>query len=178
MKLKMIAVAALAAALLPAAALAETPTTGDRVNASKACKELQTKLGAEVFKSTYGTNANKSNAFGKCVAGMAKAQVEARQAAVAECAAQKADPDFASKNGGKTFEQAYGTGKDGKNAMARCIAGKAQKNAAAAGKAVENAARKCKAERTSLGLADFAKKYGTSRANAFGKCVAKLASGK
>ena len=43
-----------------------------------------------------------------------------------------------------------------------------------------NAAKTCKAERTSIGVAAFAAKYGTNKnkANAFGKCVSKIASAK
>jgi len=45
----------------------------NRVNAAKECREEQ-KADAAAFKETYGTNANKSNAFGKCVSAKAKAQ--------------------------------------------------------------------------------------------------------
>jgi len=36
-------------------------------NAAKWCKAERQKLGVDTFKQTYGTNANKANAFGKCV---------------------------------------------------------------------------------------------------------------
>lgn len=36
-------------------------------NAAKTCRAEQTSLGNEVFRAKYGTNRNKSNAFGKCV---------------------------------------------------------------------------------------------------------------
>ena len=42
-------------------------------NASKKCK-AERALGLEAFKNKYGTNANKANAFGKCVSKLAKAQ--------------------------------------------------------------------------------------------------------
>jgi hypothetical protein len=50
------------------------------------------------------------------------------------------------------------------------------KSAAAPGQSEDkNAAKKCKAERTRLGVEEFRKKYGTANhpngANAFGKCV-------
>ncbi|MFO7571685.1 MAG: hypothetical protein R6W48_03690, partial [Gaiellaceae bacterium] len=34
-------------------------------NAAKACKAERTSLGVEAFKTKYGTNANKANAFGR-----------------------------------------------------------------------------------------------------------------
>jgi hypothetical protein len=37
------------------------------IKAAKACKAERQTLGAEAFKNKYGTNGNKSNAFGKCV---------------------------------------------------------------------------------------------------------------
>jgi hypothetical protein len=48
-----------------------TVTTGLR-NAARSCKAERQSLGAEPFKTKYGTNASKSNAFGKCVAKLAK----------------------------------------------------------------------------------------------------------
>ena len=98
-------------------------------NAAKACKAERGTTDATIaaFKAKYGTNANKANAFGKCVSGKVK-KAEAAQAA----------------------EQAE-----------------------------ENAAKKCKAERgtTDASIAAFKAKYGTNanKANAFGKCVSKLA---
>ena len=95
-------------------------------NAAKACKAERgtTDATKAAFKATYGTNANKANAFGKCVSGKVK-KAEAAQAA----------------------EQAQ-----------------------------ENAAKKCKAERAKDPAA-FKTSYGTNanKANAFGKCVSKLA---
>lgn len=41
------------------------------VNAARACREERSQ-GAQAFKDTYGTNRNKSNAFGKCVSKKAK----------------------------------------------------------------------------------------------------------
>ena len=46
--------------------------TTARVNAAKACK-TERAAGAAAFKAKYGTNKNKSNAFGKCVSKLAKA---------------------------------------------------------------------------------------------------------
>ena len=100
-------------------------------NAAKACKAERGTTPATIasFKEKYGTNANKANAFGKCVSGKAKKAKE-----------QEAE------------EQ---------------------------GEARENAAKKCKAERgtTAQTIEAFKDKYGTNanNANAFGKCVSKLA---
>ena len=105
-------------------------------NAAKACKAERgtTAQSIAAFKEKYGTNANKANAFGKCVSGKAKAKKEA----AAEDAAEE--------------------------------------------RAEENAAKKCKAERgtTAQSIEAFKQKYGTNanKANAFGKCVSKLAKQK
>ena len=42
-------------------------------NAAKKCKAERETLGVQAFKDKYGTNANKANAFGKCVSKLAKA---------------------------------------------------------------------------------------------------------
>ena len=41
-------------------------------NAAKQCRAEQLALGKEAFRAKYGTNRNKSNAFGKCVSAAAK----------------------------------------------------------------------------------------------------------
>jgi hypothetical protein len=40
--------------------------------AEKKCKAERENMGVEKFKETYGTNANKANAFGKCVSKLSK----------------------------------------------------------------------------------------------------------
>jgi hypothetical protein len=76
------------------------------------------------------------------------------------------------------FKEKYGTNKNKANAFGKCVSGKVKKaeEQAEQQEARENAAKKCKAERD-LGLQAFKDKYGTnaSKANAFGKCVSKLA---
>ena len=67
MKLRMLTVCLVAAVLSPAAALADTATAADKANGARACQALKTSLTEATFKSTYGTNADKSNAMGKCV---------------------------------------------------------------------------------------------------------------
>ena len=104
-------------------------------NAAQTCKAERTKLGEDAFKAKYGTNANKANAFGKCVSG---------------ASTSKKEGDDEDENG------------------------------ATESKAEQNAAKKCKAERKQLGEDAFRAKYGTNpnKANAFGKCVSKLAKAK
>ncbi len=109
---------------------AAAPGQSAEQNAAKKCKAERgtTPTSIEAFKQKYGTNANKANAFGKCVSGMVK-KAEAQEQAEAQ--------------------------------------------------AEENAAKKCKAERgtTPTSIEAFKQKYGTNanKANAFGKCVSKLA---
>lgn len=43
-------------------------------NVAKACKAERTRIGVQPFNDKYGTNANKKNAFGKCVSKLAKQQ--------------------------------------------------------------------------------------------------------
>jgi len=71
MKRTTLAVIAACALLLPLAAMAAdgAPTPGSSAN--QICKQEKVTLGVN-FNSTYGTNADKSNAFGKCVAKNAK----------------------------------------------------------------------------------------------------------
>jgi hypothetical protein len=174
-------VAALAvAAILPVAAFADDASPSDKANGARSCQALKTSLGEATFKATYGTNADKSNAMGKCVSKWTQAEHQNRHAAASACKAEQADAGFAAAHGGKSFAQFYGSGKNGANAMAKCVAAKRAAESAADKQAVVNAARSCKAERKTMGTAAFAAKYGTNadKSNAFGKCVSKLAAAK
>ncbi len=158
-------------ALVPAAALAgTTPSPAAQSQAQKDCTALQTTLGAN-FKPTYGTNANRSNAFGKCVSKLATAEQQNLTAAPGACRAEQSDPNFAATHGGKTFDQTYGTG-NLKNAFGKCVSAKAKAASTQDVQAVEAAAKACSAERATDPAA-FKAKYGTNanKANAFGKCV-------
>ena len=53
---------------------AAAPGQSAEKNAAKTCKAERTSVGTEAFMKQYGTNANKANAFGKCVSKLAKAQ--------------------------------------------------------------------------------------------------------
>lgn len=168
MKLKTFIVAVVVAAIVPVAALADTANSADKADGARACKALKTSMGA-TFVSTYAT-------FGKCVSQWARAEHQNRHEARTGCKAERADAGFAAAHGGKTFAQFYGTGKQGANALGRCMKGKAAVSSSKEMKATVNASKQCKAERT-LNAADFKTKYGTgeAKANAFGNCVSTLA---
>lgn len=168
-------VAALVVLALPAT-LAASPA--DEVNAARECKAERAAMGVDLFKAKYGTNANKSNAFGKCVSKTAKELKEqhAQDAANAakECKAER------TQLGVDAFNEKYGTNPNKKNAFGKCVSEKVKALEAeheAQEHAELNAARKCRAERTALGVAAFNAQYGTNanKKNAFGKCVAKNA---
>ena len=88
------------------------------------------------------------------IAGAAKPDLTAKQAAKAECkAAKKADK--------AAFKATYGS-------MARCVKGEKPESA----EEIRNASQECRAERDADAAA-FAEQYGSNKngKNAFGKCV-------
>ena len=179
MKLKALLAALAVAAILPVAALADEASPSDKANGARSCQALKTSLGETTFTSTYGTTADRSNAFGKCVSKWTQAEHQNRHAAETACKAEQADAGFAAAHDGKTFAQVYGNGKQGANALNRCTQGKRAAESAKDKTAVANAARTCKAERKSMGEAAFKSRYAAADAsNAFGKCVSKLAAAK
>jgi len=150
-----------------------TNAFADAPSASQQCRTERSAMGTEVFRSTYGTNHNKHNAFGKCVSKRAQATSDAadtaKQNASQECRTEEsADP--------AAFKAKYGTGKKGANAHGKCVSQKAKAKTAAVVKhevsADVHAAKTCKAERKADPAA-FKEKYGTNKnkRNAFGKCV-------
>ena len=184
MRKLLITTAVLGAALAPAAASAADPVPADFKNAAKYCKALKAASGPS-FASMFGT---KKNAYGKCVSSTAKKQAAedekqesaAKTNAAKECKAERDDAGFAAAHGGKTFEQFYGTNKNGKNAYGKCVSTKAKAMKAEADdedsaeqKDRVNAAKSCKAAKKQDPDA-FADKYGSKR-NAFGKCVSRTA---
>jgi hypothetical protein len=84
------------------------------------------------------------------------------------------------KNDAASFATLYGAKP---NAYGKCVSAqaklKSETDAEASEDAKENAAKACKKERDDLGAAEFKKKYAPSThpngANAYGKCVSKLA---
>ena len=172
--LKLTMMAVLVALIVPVAALADgTPTTASTAN--QICKQAKTSMGAALFAQTYGTNASKSNAFGKCVAKNSAAAQQDVSNAAKTCKAEQADANFAASHGGKTFTQFYGTNvSKGKgtvaNAFGKCVSQSASASADAQAKTATGAAKSCKAA-LKASATDFAKSYGSGH-NAFGKCVA------
>ena len=96
-------------------------------NAAKACKAERgtTAQSVAAFKAKYGTNANKANAFGKCVSGKVKKveeqaaeeQEEARENAAKKCKAERGT----SEQTIEAFKQKYGTNKNKANAFGKCV---------------------------------------------------------
>ena len=102
-------------------------------NAAQKCKAerdgdaaaFATAHGGKSFADFYGTNANKKNAFGKCVSAKADKTEATEQAAelnaAKQCKAWRADPAFATGHGGKSFGDFYGTNANKKNAFGKCV---------------------------------------------------------
>ena len=84
---KSILIAVIAALASPLAAVAVGSST-EGPSAAQACQTERMAIGAGAFKDLYGTNASKSNAFGKCVAKKAHARQQNHEDAVAACRAE------------------------------------------------------------------------------------------
>lgn len=166
----------LASLAVPAAASAQDYNLPPSNAASAACKAERAQMGTALFKQTYGTNKNRSNAFGKCVSKHVKTEKANQDSAAKACRAEQADPNFAAAHDGKTFQQYYGTGKNGKNAFGKCVSGKAKAESNADVKTNVNAAKTCKKMRKEEN-AKFVALYGSKR-NALGKCVSATAKAK
>lgn len=170
---QMILLVVVAALLVPLAALAGTPSASSLAN--QTCAQLKKADGAAQFAATYGTNATKSNAFGKCVSKNTPAAKTTIANAAKACAAEKtADP--------AAFVKKYGSGKSTgdaalKNAMGKCVSTAVQRAQTAHAQAIANAATTCKAARNADAAA-FVAKYGGKKANAYGKCVATVSKSK
>lgn len=169
MKRILISGTAVLALAFPAVAAAQDAPSSTQ-NAAKTCKALRTASGLTNFKVAFGTNKNKSNAFGKCVAKQAKVESAAIAASKNACKTEQQDPNFAASHDGKTFEQFYGTNKNGNNAYGKCVSSKAKASNAEETSIQVKAGKTCKAERKELGREAFTAKYG-GKANAFGKCI-------
>ena len=166
---KIVLAVVLALAAVPAAFATDSPSPSSQANAL--CKQQRTAMGTKDFTSLYGGN---KNAFGRCVSKLAGSAEKDTANASKQCAAERADTAFAAGHDGKTFDQFYGTGKNGKDAFGKCVSAKAKAQTDAKQQATLNASKTCKAERAQMGAAPFTKKYG-GRSNAFGKCVSKAA---
>jgi hypothetical protein len=96
-----------------------------RTNAAQECKE-ERGLDREAFNEKYGTNANKMNAYGKCVSTKAKAkkaemdeedaeEAAERKSAAKECAAER------DEIGRDAFAEEWGTNENKSNAFGKCV---------------------------------------------------------
>jgi hypothetical protein len=157
---------------MPVAALADDPGQSE-TSPAQMCKAERTAMGIENFKTAYGTNTNKANAFGKCVSKKAKETQENRAGAAKQCKAEQDDSAFAASHDGKTFEQFYGTNKTGSNAFGKCVSQNSQAATEEHHEEIVSAAKTCKSMRKNDAAA-FASTFGTKK-NAFGKCVSKHA---
>ncbi|HSC51261.1 MAG TPA: hypothetical protein VLD16_13440 [Gaiellaceae bacterium] len=162
---KLVYLVAVAALAVPAFAVAATPGPADKAAAVKQCTTERGGMGAPAFKLLYGTNANKSNAFGKCVSKLAAQNAKNTTNATASCRTERSGDPAA-------FAAKYGTGKQHANAFGNCVSQTAKAAAQAQQHATTNAAKACWAERKPDPAA-FKAKYGTNanKSNAFGKCV-------
>ena len=107
MKRLLVAVTFLCVVAAPTAVAAD-PTPAEFKNAAKYCKAVRDSKGVEAFATQYGTNANKKNAYGKCVSATAKAKANKREDAeeAAESKANAACKKLQSENRAK-FAQDY-----------------------------------------------------------------------
>ena len=189
-----IVVGAMALATVPGLAAADEPSSTDKKNAAQECRALRDGMGKTAFAQLYGTNDNRSNAFGKCVSRFARDEAAEREAAKSnaakQCKAEREDANFAQSHDSKSFQQFYGTNGNGKNAYGRCVSAKAKANKQKSDEADKardaktiRAAKACRAEQKDSSFADshggksFSDHYGTNRnkRNAFGKCVSQKA---
>jgi hypothetical protein len=164
---KLVYLVAVAALAVPAFAVAATPSPANQAAAVKQCttERSASGMGLSAFKLLYGTNANRSNAFGKCVSKLASQNAQDTANASASCRTERsADP--------AAFANKYGTGKKHANAFGNCVSQTAKAAAQAQQQATTNAAKACWSERKPDPSA-FKAKYGTNanKSNAFGKCV-------
>jgi hypothetical protein len=161
--------------LIPTTALAAGPSA--HAAAEKQCRTEQQQMGSASFKAAYGTNANKSNAFGKCVSHRTSQdtsdQSSAQTSAESQCSTQQSSDPSA-------FKTKYGTNANKSNAFGMCVSQTARtmsgKDETTQVSAEDNAAKQCRSEQ-SQDAAAFKTKYGTNanKSNAFGKCVSEKA---
>ena len=169
----LVTIAVFATLALPATALAQTTPPPPPKNAAQACKAERTAMGEQTFKLTYGTNANRSNAFGKCVSKQRRAQAQARQNSSEACRQER------ETLGEAAFNAKYGKNGNDRNAFGKCVSQETQAAVQTQQQHTVKAAKACRAERQTMGTAAFNAKYGKNRndRNAFGKCVSETARG-
>jgi hypothetical protein len=102
-------------------------------NASKDCRAERETLGDEAFGAQYGTNANKRNAFGKCVSQKARENEEAadeqdeEEATAFKNAAKECDAERETL-GDEAFGAKYGTNANKRNAFGKCVSQKSRED--------------------------------------------------
>jgi hypothetical protein len=161
---KLILVAALAV-FMPVTAAAAPPEPSAEDLARAACKTEKHDMGTQLFKKTYVAKST-SRAMKACIA---KAEPAAEQELKNAAQACKAERDADEE----AFAEKYGTNKNKKNALGKCVSGMASEKTQDEAEDRSNAARTCKALKRD-DPDDFEETYGT-RKNAFGKCVSTTA---
>jgi hypothetical protein len=139
--------AAIAAPGKGSGAVKSPSTAAESPNPSQTCAAQRTSMTAAVFNTTYGKNANDTNAFGKCVSQQQKTHATAKTSASAACTAEQDDTNFASTHGGKTFAEHYGKNDSDKNAFGKCVSQKAKTMVAVLSQKNVKAAKACWAQR-------------------------------
>ena len=102
------------ALLVPLNALADDPPAAPSAVASKTCAMERAAMGTAAFKLLYGTNANRSNAYGKCVSKNASGARQDVANAAKACKAERAADAAA-------FAAKYGTNRKKSNAYCKCV---------------------------------------------------------
>ena len=126
MRRAIIALAASAALAIPAISIAaDQPSQQNKDNAAKFCKALRDAAGKDNFRSMFGTNKDKSNAYGKCVSQHAKQNKQKLDQQETQSATNAAKDCRAEKNQDPAaFKQKYGTNKNKSNAFGKCVSQK------------------------------------------------------
>jgi hypothetical protein len=96
----------------------------DKVNAAKQCAKERKALGKDAFGQLYGKPAMK-NCKADAANGDDGVTVKEKVNAAKACNAEQADPAFATSHDGKTFDEFYGSNKNGQNAFGKCVSAKA-----------------------------------------------------
>jgi hypothetical protein len=139
MKLKMMLLTLAATGVIAGLAIAAPSgaSPSEQCRAERASATFAATHNNKTFADFYGTNAKKSNAFGRCVAAKAKAkthtttqaqtttQGQSATTAAAMCRAERASATFSATHNNKTFPDFYGTNADDSNAFGKCVSAKA-----------------------------------------------------
>jgi hypothetical protein len=142
--LTLLAVTGVAAVCAAPAGAAKPTTPKAKVpSAQSQCRSEKTGMGDATFKATYGTNANKSNAMGKCVSKRNAATRDARKAAkgdatkTAKTVKTEVAADISAAKSCKTekgtdaaaFKAKYGKNGNQANAFGKCVSTLAKQKA-------------------------------------------------